>query len=120
MSNSEIRRRDNRAEQAANSIIRTGEVSFAKKVILEIMADEAALAAPFPPYTPPPPHRFYLCSALVEKPGAHGHRAGVYYTDNEHAALGMFISEIMVDGWTLVSYDCKPAEIANKILMGDK
>lgn len=110
-------RREIAARNAANRILTTGEQGFAQKLILELLKDEAILAE-----KPKTNKHLWVCSALLRKtdePDTYGHRAGAYYHDNEMVVLGSFISQVMKDGWALVSYDVRPGSIAEKDIAQD-
>lgn len=48
----------------------------------------------------------YVVSALVTKPGMHGHRAVVTAGDTREEAIAYAMEQIVVDGWAVASYDC--------------
>ena len=104
------------AKNAADNIMKTGERDHARKLILGLLEDEARLACR------PQNKHLWVCSALLRKidePDTYRHRAGAYYHDNEMVVLGLFVSQIMDNGWALMSYDVRPASIAEKDIAAD-
>ena len=111
------KRREEAARNAANTIIVTGEQGYAQKLILELLKDEAILAE-----KPAKNKRLWVCSALLrrtDEPDTHGHRAGAYYHHDEMVVIGSFISQIMKDGWALVSYDVRPVSVTEQEIAKD-
>lgn len=48
----------------------------------------------------------YLVSAMVERPGATGHRAQVARFGSKEEAVGSSLELWQTDGWSVVSYEC--------------